>query len=77
MGGTDCEFVDGFHPGEVADARILVALSGTPLGQYLDRAQLSHVLETRAGRASMDERYARPGEAEVDFLKLGCRKNGQ
>jgi hypothetical protein len=74
FGGLACEFVDGFHAGDVGAARILKAM-GDALGpDIVDRARIEVVIAKRAGYASLDDRYARPGERETDFLRLGCAR---
>lgn len=77
LGADACEFDDGFHQGEVADLRILLALAalpGRPLDGYVDPVRLRQLLDGNAGRAQVFLDGARPGEAETDFLALGCLK---
>ena len=66
FGGLACEFVDGFHAGDVG---------GDALGpDIVSLARIEVVIAKRAGYASLDARYARPGERETDFLRLGCTR---
>jgi len=73
LGANDCEFVDGFHAGAVASARVLAALASTDLGRYLDAGKIADAIATHAGKVATDLRYARPGEREVNFLGLPCK----
>lgn len=73
LGATDCEFVDGFHAGAIASARVLEALATTDLRRYLDVERIAATIAVRAGNVSTDLRYARPGETETNFLGLPCK----
>ena len=78
IGIPDCEYVDGFHVGEVGSMRILRELSGLPdqrLAAFIDRAALTQSIAAAAGRASVDIGFRRDGETEGDFLELGCQKS--
>lgn len=73
LGANDCEFIDGFHGGDVVYARILKALAMRgPLSAWVDPVGIDRYL-ANAGRAmARDDRVTeRP---EVDFLKLSCTK---
>ncbi len=77
LGSSDCEFVDGFHGGEVTYLRILDAIGtfgGTALGQAIDRDMVTGLIASNAGHARLRE--LRPGDVppEIDFLDLGCDK---
>jgi len=73
LGATDCEFFDGYHFGQIAAARLLLAMARSPLGAQIDIRKLGEVVRQGAGHTSLDDRYARSGESETDHLKLGCR----
>ena len=76
-GVEDCEFVDGFHVGDVGIARLLLALARNPESQVTDVLNQEHlraVIEHKAGHATSDRRFRRNGETEIDFLRLGCPK---
>jgi len=78
VGISNCEFIDGFHVGEVGTARLLVALAaqrGSVLADFVDGATASRVITTNAGNAAADRRFMRVGEQEQDFLALGCPKH--
>lgn len=74
-GTGDCEFIDGFHGGEIAYARILRALADRwpALLPYVNMEKLDNLIANWAGRATApDPRVTtRP---EQDFLGLGCKK---
>lgn len=72
--GLPCEFVDGFHTGDVGAARILKAMGDALGADIINRARVEAVIAKRAGYASLDDRFARPGERETDFLGLGCAR---
>ncbi len=71
---TDCEFIDGFHGGDVLYGRIIrqIAKSNKALAEAADLKYLEKV-EKYKGKAMIPE--SRLTEiAETDFLKLGCKK---
>jgi hypothetical protein len=76
VGGTDCEFVDGFHGGDVTYARILQKIGAKdPQAKhhlrdgYLDRSVVKY-----AGFAGVPLQSRRQVDREIDFLKIGCTK---
>lgn len=71
----DCEFIDGFHGGEVTYARLLSALaeSNALLGQFINHGQIAAALYKAAGLAMVPDPRITP-RREIDFLPLGCRK---
>ena len=76
LGSSECEFIDGFHGGRVTYLRMLQAIlrSGkTGLGGYVDAGEIDRLIAENAGHAMLKENM-RPGEAETDFLDLGCEK---
>jgi len=79
IGATDCEFVDGFHSGEVVYARIIQAMMaapGSPLTGLVDRNTVDAVIRQRSGHALAWEANKTADEAEIDFLGIGCDKSG-
>lgn len=75
LGADDCEFVDGFHGGEVLYARILNAMADRDvlLKRYVNDAYLQQAIAAHQGKAFIpDSDISAAGE--VDFLKLGCKK---
>ena len=75
-GTSDCEFIDGLHPGDVANARMLkqVADADPQARQHVDMAFLDGFLARYAGHAAGISLLEHPGMKEVDFLKIGCAK---
>lgn len=77
LGATECEFVDGFHGGDVVAARMLkeMAESGDEgFAASLNQTRIDQIIANYAGHALSDTRFRRPGETEIDFLRLGCSK---
>lgn len=76
LGSDDCEFVDGFHGGDVVAARMLgaVAKHSSILPAYLNKSAIDHAVFGYTGMASADNTFLRPGEHELDFLGIGCKK---
>lgn len=75
FGSSDCEFVDGFHGGEVTYARILRDLVDRyhALVAYVDVERVNRVLKEWKGHATVyDERVTTL--PEVDFMQLSCPK---
>jgi hypothetical protein len=75
-GASDCEFVDGFHGGDVVYARMLRAIAGRDpaVAQHLNSAFVGSFIRDYAGAASGMSLYLDPRRKEVDFQKLGCHK---
>lgn len=75
---SDCEFVDGFHGGEVAYARILRVLADRypALAEHVDGRQVAATIRDWKGHAMVfDERVTtRP---ETDFMNFSCPKRRQ
>lgn len=71
-GVTDCEFLDGYHPGDTVYARMLKAIAdqGAPeVTSVINQGELERLVRDYAGRAmimdSAPKRYK-----EIDFLDL-------
>lgn len=75
LGSGDCEFVDGFHGGEVTCARILrqMALHSPGLLNYVNMKKLDEVIGEWSGNALVPNPQL-TAAPEVDFLGMGCRK---
>ena len=78
LGTTECEFIDGYHGGEVTALRMVRAIANgfgdRPDLQALIKpmADLSALIDANAGHAAI---AGPPLQGkEVDFLKLGCTK---
>ncbi len=78
LGADDCEFVDGFHGGEVVYQRILAEIvrqnPQSVLAAYVDGDELGRSIQAAAGHALTRESAGDYALAEEDFLKIGCRK---
>jgi hypothetical protein len=75
---TDCEFLDGFHGGEVVYAKMLldVAEQREDLRSVLDIGKLRHWVTAHRGLAAPTTiRLYGDGVKESDFLHLGCSKS--
>ncbi|PZP54300.1 MAG: hypothetical protein DI586_10090 [Micavibrio aeruginosavorus] len=72
---SDCEFIDGFHGGDVLYGRIILKMahSSPVLSKITDKGYLQEVDGKYKGYAMIPEPRV-TSRAEVDFLKLGCRK---
>lgn len=71
----DCEFIDGFHGGEVTYMRILndLAQKYPPLNIFVDQRLLNKSINKHKGEAFIpDENIT--SNIEIDFLGLGCNK---
>lgn len=79
LGSEACEFVDGFHGGEVTYLRILdqIAASGGRLAAAIDHDTVRRLIVSNAGHARIAELRPADAKPEVDFLALGCNKSHQ
>jgi hypothetical protein len=77
LGADDCEFVDGFHGGEVVYQRILLAIvernPASALAPLLDATAL-RAAAASSGYALAPESSRDYAATEADFLELGCPK---
>lgn len=73
---SDCEFIDGFHGGDVLYTKILRKLSETEplLNKYINHAYLENIVTRYNGLAMMPNKSICP-DKEIDFLKIGCSKS--
>ncbi|WP_165078797.1 MULTISPECIES: hypothetical protein [unclassified Desulfovibrio] len=71
----DCEFIDGFHGGEVSYARILRRMADRwpALLPYVDMEKLDAVISGWAGHVIVPDSRLTP-LPETDFMRLGCPK---
>ncbi|MDD2902370.1 MAG: hypothetical protein PHU44_08030 [Syntrophales bacterium] len=76
----DCEFFDGFHPGEVLDQRILLQIveqnPHTILKKYLNLSLMRAKVKEFSGHVLTEYHKSRYNFPETDFLHLGCKKKG-
>jgi hypothetical protein len=75
INATDCEFIDGFHGGDIVYQRILKVISEK--NNYLRKAiniiQIKKNINIYKGKVlSIEDEYFYNSK-EIDFLKLGCR----
>jgi hypothetical protein len=78
FGSSDCEFFDGVHSGEITDVRMLRKIGQDPasgLGPYLNWARIEEVIDQYKGKTMVPIHSYGPQYKEIDFLKLGCKKN--
>jgi len=79
FGTSDCEFVDGYHGGDVTYARMLAAIlaknPASALAAHADAGMLREIVERYSGRAVMNTPEELYRIKEVDFLELGCPKS--
>lgn len=76
LSSSNCEFVDGFHGGEVTYARILREMSDRwpALLQYVNMEKLNRIIRQWQGHALVaDERLTQA--KETDFMNFGCKKH--
>ena len=74
-GFDSCEFIDGFHGGEITYMRILRKIANLdPSTQpYINLNLISKLINQHEGLASLPSKIVFGGH-EVDFLELGCSK---
>lgn len=75
LASGDCEFIDGFHGGEVTYARLLRAMADRwpALLSYVNMERLNAAIRDWQGHATApDERVT--GLPETDFMRFGCPK---
>ncbi len=78
LGSNDCEFLDGFHGGEIVYQRILAEIvKRNPRGTVAPLVSITDLRRSIAlsgGRALSAESAATYALAETDFLEIGCTK---
>jgi hypothetical protein len=78
FGACDCEFFDGFHSGEIADLRMLRIMGRNPhsgLQPYLNWPKIEECIQQFSGKTLVPVHSFNVPYQEVDFLRLGCKKN--
>lgn len=75
IGFDSCEFIDGFHGGEITYMRILRKIGNLdPSTQpYINLSLISKLIDQHEGLATIPSKIVFGGP-EVDFLDLGCSK---
>jgi hypothetical protein len=76
IGAEDCEFIDGFHGGDIVSQRMLLDMANNIyfLKPYINVQLIENNISKYAGRSMTPEFLESRGNVEVDFLKLGCNK---
>jgi len=75
VGSSDCEFIDGFHGGEITYMRILSDLveKVPSLNEKVDKPFLMASIKKYTGKVFVQDTEV-SNKIEVDFLGLGCNK---
>jgi len=75
LGSNDCEFIDGFHGGEVTYMRILSDLlhKEPSLTGFVSLKHIRSSIGKYKGRAFVPDMHVTNSD-EVDFLGIGCEK---
>ncbi len=70
-----CEFVDGFHGGDVSYARILkeIFTNSNELAAFINWGSVENDIKNNAGLSMIKDKL-NYNEKEMDFLGLGCQK---
>ena len=80
IGADDCEFIDGFHGGEIVYQRMLAHIvennPQSALAALVDLPSLRASIAAAPGRALSAASAAEYAVQEADFLHLGCAKGG-
>jgi hypothetical protein len=77
---SDCEFLDGFHGGEVTYAKVLLdaAKERPDLRPFVNIERLQGWVDANRGLASPTTiRLYGNGAREIDFLRIGCEKEAR
>lgn len=74
MHNDNCEFIDGFHGGDIFYARILrnMAEKSQTLMPYVNILYLNEIIDSHAGKVFSKDNISY--FYEQDFLSLGCKK---
>jgi hypothetical protein len=75
---SDSEFIDGFHPGDVVDQKMLLTIikqnPQSVLRDYLNIDLMQKSVKENAGKAMTKYNNSMYNYNEVDFLEIGCPK---
>jgi hypothetical protein len=70
---NECEFIDGFHGGDVTYARMLADMAKhNPEIKFILATNISATIARYEGRARISNQYRQ--KPEIDFLELGCER---
>jgi len=75
LGSDDCEFIDGFHGGDLTYAKILKYIydNDPSIREYINISYLERVISNYKGIAFIPDARV-TSLPEIDFLLLGCNK---
>ena len=75
LGSDDCEFIDGFHGGDLTYAKILKYIydKDPSIREYINISYLERVISNYKGIAFIPDARV-TSLPEIDFLRLGCNK---
>lgn len=75
IGANDCEFVNGFHAGDVVYARIIKAIyeSDPDIRRFINIEYIEEATSSSSGLAFIPDKKI-TSRSETDFLNLGCKK---
>lgn len=77
IGSGDCEFIDGFHGGDITYARMAMAMANT-MGhegsRIFNKNNLETIVKKYSGLTTTDGILLSRDRRELDFLGLGCAK---
>lgn len=78
VGTCDCEFIDGYHPGDVAIQKMLLAIikqnPESALRNYLNVDLMQSKVRENSGKTMTIYDPAKYNFPEIDFLEIGCQK---
>ena len=78
LGADDCEFVDGFHGGEVVYQRMIASIIGqnpnSALVPHVNIGALLRSIRKSSGHVLTAKSATEYTLAETDFLQIGCQK---
>mgnify|MGYP001454969110 FL=1 len=78
LGADDCEFVDGFHGGEVVYQRIIANIivqnPNSALAPHVNIGTLLSSIRNSSGHVLTTKSATEYNLAETDFLQIGCQK---
>lgn len=78
VGGSDCEFIDSVHAGEVLGVRMLKRMAADPaadFGSVINGDRIDAAIARWSGHAIIWSASERAQFRERDFLGMGCPKN--
>lgn len=77
LDSNDCEFIDGFHGGDVVAARMLSRIikdEYIDINNFFDVKKINEIIKNYSGHATSDNFYRANINKEIDYLGIGCNK---